>query len=1044
MKIKTVEIQGFRAYKHKEDGNFDFTNGDDVPSNFVAIFAPNGFGKSSFYDAVEWAITGHIDRLGGEHNKQNHEFAAKSTKKQGIAQKILRNKDVGDEVATYVNVYTTLPQPFKQSLKKIRSDSRDLQIGNLKNAKNLYFRQILLSQDEISRFLREAKPQERYKRFMDSFGDGVENVRQQLTALINENNLLTETLKKTKAELEEKLNEPVNMSVFEQFNEIALTVNAESAVVPLLDSHFSEEQGHEVLAMLITRRHEFKLKLDSGEITRDMLESRLADIPIIQMHLELIAEQQPRLGKLKKAVINAAHYQELINSRGKILSELQEINNKFDELHYVNASSLFFLQSNAELVDAVSRETSLSKSHAEEIAALHELEESCERINVDLQATALSISHLRHALENCSVVYSEIDTHQAKVFALASEVAGHEVALVLDKAYLKIIEENLIRISSINITSSFLLNSDTSAFSFDNSKIKKLGDLSQNLVALDLQEKSIHKTQDSLAEQMGIHERLIATGLEYISLWPSSTCPLCQKNHDSHSSLRDNIESTDLLSTLSKENSRKLQFSISLKAEIESKIDKIVREAIDAQIVQSAAFRTQLSELGQSINTKEHANAKAAAEKQALEERLDFLRASVLQLPKEDFIWKIESDIERLKEKRNEHLVSKEGLARAVESKKNIVSEYNFSIKSLNAKVNTLSSDPTYQKVTEYIKKNAILPLELNKHCDTTALQLGKVREERRAVCQEMEGKSNVLQELMIADGTWIDFQELMAQKEKAQETILHSESIIKNFHESVNRFAGLQNEKSMDKIRAKLSESIDALGLVQQDMDQKVQNIDLLSELLTAAAAYVAHLSLRTALQDVEENISRHRRAGAALLADRDLVIEELKTLIKEFFHEELIDSIYKKIDPHPSFRKVEFRPDFETADRPGLNILLNEEIGEPISPILYFSTAQLNILSLSVFLAGALHARDDHGSPLDVIMIDDPIQSMDSINILATIDLLRSISLGLNKQIIVSTHDDNFFGLLQRKIPSTVLGSKFLRLEKFGRVVAVNPLKI
>lgn len=94
------------------------------------------------------------------------------------------------------------------------------------------------------------------------------------------------------------------------------------------------------------------------------------------------------------------------------------------------------------------------------------------------------------------------------------------------------------------------------------------------------------------------------------------------------------------------------------------------------------------------------------------------------------------------------------------------------------------------------------------------------------------------------------------------------------------------------------------------------------------------------------------------------------------------------------------------------------------------------MNILSLSVFLANALHAKDKNGAPLDVILIDDPIQSMDSINVLATIDLLRNVSARFDKQIIISTHDENFFGLLKRKIPTDVFGSKFLQLESFGVV--------
>lgn len=145
-------------------------------------------------------------------------------------------------------------------------------------------------------------------------------------------------------------------------------------------------------------------------------------------------------------------------------------------------------------------------------------------------------------------------------------------------------------------------------------------------------------------------------------------------------------------------------------------------------------------------------------------------------------------------------------------------------------------------------------------------------------------------------------------------------------------------------------------------------------------------------------------------------------------------------KIDPHPAFKKVEFKADFD-SDKPGLNIVVSDGAGGVISPILYFSAAQTNILSLSVFLASALHAKDDEGNPVNVIMIDDPIQSMDSINILSTIDLLRSICLQFDKQVIISTHDENFFKLLQRKIPTQILGSKFLQLEKFGVAVSVEP---
>ncbi|AZB31863.1 hypothetical protein EB354_03740 [Chryseobacterium balustinum] len=62
MKFKKVEIQAFRAYDTAKDGTFDFTRQEDGKSaDFISLYAPNGFGKTSFYDAVEYGITNNID-----------------------------------------------------------------------------------------------------------------------------------------------------------------------------------------------------------------------------------------------------------------------------------------------------------------------------------------------------------------------------------------------------------------------------------------------------------------------------------------------------------------------------------------------------------------------------------------------------------------------------------------------------------------------------------------------------------------------------------------------------------------------------------------------------------------------------------------------------------------------------------------------------------------------------------------------------------------------------------------------------------------------
>lgn len=62
-KIKEIDINAFRAYKDMQKFNF-IHNGTGKVADLVTIYAPNGYGKTSFFDAVEWAITNKIGRLG--------------------------------------------------------------------------------------------------------------------------------------------------------------------------------------------------------------------------------------------------------------------------------------------------------------------------------------------------------------------------------------------------------------------------------------------------------------------------------------------------------------------------------------------------------------------------------------------------------------------------------------------------------------------------------------------------------------------------------------------------------------------------------------------------------------------------------------------------------------------------------------------------------------------------------------------------------------------------------------------------------------------
>ncbi|MBJ6923039.1 protein kinase family protein, partial [Vibrio cholerae] len=107
---------------------------------------------------------------------------------------------------------------------------------------------------------------------------------------------------------------------------------------------------------------------------------------------------------------------------------------------------------------------------------------------------------------------------------------------------------------------------------------------------------------------------------------------------------------------------------------------------------------------------------------------------------------------------------------------------------------------------------------------------------------------------------------------------------------------------------------------LVRRDNElvAKIQSFDLLTEQLKAFKPYFDGLKLRDQLKVVEHDLSLHRLVESKLTAERESVVSKLKERVKEFFFTDLINAIYSKIDPHPSFKTVQFIVDFESNEKP------------------------------------------------------------------------------------------------------------------------------
>ena len=204
----------------------------------------------------------------------------------------------------------------------------------------------------------------------------------------------------------------------------------------------------------------------------------------------------------------------------------------------------------------------------------------------------------------------------------------------------------------------------------------------------------------------------------------------------------------------------------------------------------------------------------------------------------------------------------------------------------------------------------------------------------------------------------------------------------LERFRDAVEGYAEVVRESQsageIDRARAELASA-------QQVLDERMSHADRLS----TRAARLKQL------------------ADAASQARVDVTKERFQAI------EPLVLDIYGRLDPHPAFKMIGF--DHETYYGKGTSTPVVRDLvaGVNADPLIVFSASQANIAALSYFLAMSLGAGE---RALPFVLLDDPLQSMDDVNVLGFADLCRFIR--SERQLVISTHDSRFAGLLGRKL--------------------------
>ena len=139
-------------------------------------------------------------------------------------------------------------------------------------------------------------------------------------------------------------------------------------------------------------------------------------------------------------------------------------------------------------------------------------------------------------------------------------------------------------------------------------------------------------------------------------------------------------------------------------------------------------------------------------------------------------------------------------------------------------------------------------------------------------------------------------------------------------------------------------------------------------------------------------------------------------------------VDEIFARLDPHPAFTRLEVRLDDYYRKGVAETITRDEAENVEADPLLVFSSSQANVAALTWFLALSWSAGS---SALPFLLLDDPLQSLDNVNILGFADLCRRLR--DERQLIVSTHEPRLARLLERKLSARTGAARTVHI-RFG----------
>lgn len=1021
-KLESLTLKNFRKYEGEKVIEFNDRNGRSA--SFVLIYAKNGMGKTSIFDGIEFALKGEVERI----SKLN---AKEKEKTRGA---IYHHRDHSNEEA-YVVINLNNGKIIRRKVANLPKDGNDCRIvpANLgseitgRKDQRKIWDQLILPHDKIDSFISAKSPTAQYEEWTDSAAplanerEDFINSYKKFKSKKNELTKLEEKKEPLERELQQVMKDKLSVQriveIIDKYN-----VFPKQSRPLFFDIHKAGTLEYDELINKVQIYEREIRNTDLEELTEKIKTAKKIQFIGIEHYLQQLDRIRQIELSIKECEVKLKRKRELnniIQSLEKQRSTNNTIKDKLVPLEAINSYGYDSVKKQLDIYQELDvQECRFNKSlklHLEQYEEiLSKIQSVSERLNELLESIdEKKLQEMDSNAEKIDLNKKQLSDLEGKLAKAKEQIAQKERSLLENREKLKQIENLILPEKIEEIDDRIFI--DIGLILGD--KLQQALYILKDKYRVQIQEIEIYQKQiDKINQNNKTVQDICERARRYLQFHKDEKiCPLCHTKFESWETLISAIDNVNI------DNAEVLNREFySAQCELKKMLNdygSLFQTFQNKKCEQAEAARQDILKTENDLKSCHSKQNDFICQKRELDHEMSDLRIWFVQqgIILDSYSLSAVKEWEKLQEEKKQNFKE---LRDTLQNQKDILTD---SIKTIKGNINSVS-----QRKESLLKEPQLLSSIMFLKEKPENYDLYKELNDLRAQAKNCSYKIEELET------------QIITYNDVATDT---EEKLIEDKDKQMKELEKLKNTESMSRFFTEFTEE----G-VKRDLNDWLQLEDSYRKQIEYLEQIQEESSARNYFEkykDVTKQIAINKIVFESTKKETDeaeehfqVVKETFEKSLKAYFSQNIMNEIYRKIDPHDFMKNVDYHLSFNEKDEPQLYIVVNEQIDgetESYRPEWYFSTAQLNTVAFSSFFGRALSTNN---VAFRTIFVDDPISHFDDMNVLGFSDMIRSILESVDCQIIMSTHDRKIYNILRRKLDSQYYSSCFINLTENDKI--------